>query len=130
MVFGCIGCLLIACCLGLIAATPTLILPRLGLASLGGPTGDDWADGIENVDISAWESTSWGHIRIQQDTANVYDTNSTDAAVSETKTKGDTLEYYGFDESMTFFKVKTSGGSEGYVAVNDAEIPIEPIQAG
>jgi hypothetical protein len=129
-VFGCIGCLLLACCAGLIAATPTLILPRLGIASLGGPAGDDWADGIENVDISAWESTSWGHIRIQQDTVNVYEANSTDASVAETKGMGDTLEYYGFDESMTFFKVKTAGGSEGFIAVADAEIPIEPIQAG
>ena len=104
--------------------------PRLGLSALGGPSGDTWAADIENVDISAWESTSWGHIRIQQDSANVYESNNTEAAVAETKTKGDTLEYYGFDESMTFFKVKTSSGSEGYVPVDQAEIPIEPIQAG
>ena len=122
VIFGCLGCLLLLCCIGIIAAIPTVILPAIGAGSyLGAASADDW----ENTDWTEWETTSWGKIKITNGSASVYDANSTSAGVLETKNQGDQLDYYGFDDTFEFYKVKTGGGKDGYIKLLEAEIAFE-----
>ena len=122
VIFGCVGCLLLLCCIGIIAAIPTVILPAVGAGSyLGASSADDW----ENTDWTEWETSSWGKIKITNGSASVYNANNTSATVLETKNQGDQLEYYGFDDTFEFYKVKTAGGEDGYVKLLEAEIAFE-----
>jgi len=122
IIFGCVGCLLLLCCAGVIAAIPTVILPAFGGATyLGAASSDDW----ENTDWTEWETTSWGKIKITTGSANVYDANNSGATVLETKNQGDQIDYYGFDDTFEFYKVKATGGKDGYVKLLEAEIAFE-----
>ena len=79
---------------------------------------------------SAWntpatfEDVAWGEIRLTRDPTNIYTNNSTTAVVAETRGKGDKVDYYGFDDTSVFFKVKTSEGPFGYVYLDDAEMEV------
>ena len=70
------------------------------------------------------DDVAWGDLRLVGEPTNLYTTGSTTSVVLETRTKGDKVSYYGFDDSGMYYKVKTNGGTMGYVYLSDAEMEI------
>jgi len=83
--------------------------------------GNQW---YETTDWSQISEVSWGEIRLIGDPTNVYASNSTGATVTETRDKGTKVEYYGFDDTGTYYKVKTMSGGDGYVLLGEAEMEV------
>ncbi len=78
----------------------------------------------ETQELTAISEVAWGEIRLTGDPTNVYSSNSTAASVTETRQRGTKVDYYGFDDSGAFYRVKTTGGEEGYVALGEAEMEV------
>ena len=64
-----------------------------------------------------------GQVTVISDTASVYASNSTSSGSLETRTKGEKLDWYGFDATAAFYKVRTAAGADGYMPVVDAQMP-------
>jgi hypothetical protein len=115
-IIGCLlaGCLIFICCGGLAAGgfvfKPT-IMSMLGMGAYEYDTtdltSDDW---------------SWGTLKASVDTLNVYESGSSSASVLESHAKGDTFEYYGMDDTLMYYKVKTGDGKDGYVSISEVEV--------
>jgi len=109
---GC-GCLVIFCCFGIIGS---YVLFGMGLlADAYDYDGYDYDSGMYASAPTEGEAAWNGQLRMLSDTVDVYASNSTTATVVESRAKGETLEYYGFDDSFSFYRVKTASGGEGYV---------------
>jgi len=114
LIIGCLGCLSLICCSSLIVFGVLYVYP-VYIADAGGALDSQWAE---------MEAASWGEIKLTAE-AKVYASNSTGASVLENHASGDKLEYHGFDDSYEFYKVKTGGGTDGYVELMKAEIVFE-----
>jgi hypothetical protein len=115
LIMGCLGCLGLICCSGLIAFVVLWVVPVYFASNATGGADSQWAE---------FETSSWGEIKLTTE-AKVYASNSTGASVLEDRISGDKLEYYGFDDSFEFYKVKTGGGTDGYVELMKAEIAFD-----
>ncbi|MDP7113825.1 MAG: hypothetical protein QGH45_17785 [Myxococcota bacterium] len=86
---------------------------------------NDWNDsgwydsGVTTGTYSEW---SWGQLKVTSTSASIYSTNSTGGTVAETKASGDVFDYYGFDDSLAFYKIKTAAGTDGYIQTTDVEL--------
>ena len=69
-----------------------------------------------------YQEWSWGQLKVTSSSASVYSTNSTGGTVVETKSSGDVFDYYGFDDSLVFYKIKTASGTDGYIQTTDVEL--------
>jgi len=107
------------CCIGLYAGSV------VGFAGMGNDPWDDWYDSgwyDSGTTIGAYEDWVWGDLKVTRDAAvNVYSTNSSSSTVLETKAKDETFSYYGYDDTFTYYKIKTSSGSYGYVLSTEVE---------
>ena len=70
------------------------------------------------------EEAAWGDLRFIGDPTHIYTTASTTSAVLETRTKGEKVSYYGFDDTGMYFKVKTQTDVMGFVHLDEAEMEI------
>lgn len=105
------GCLLLFCCGGLVA----WVFGLGGLSMIRGLL----ADADPSSDPGAAE-TLLGDVTIDVDTATIYASNSTDSSVIDTAQQGETVEWLGWDETLTFFRVRTADGEEGYLLSTEA----------
>jgi hypothetical protein len=64
-----------------------------------------------------------GEIKIIVESARVYAAGSDDSGVVEIRDEGERLDWYGYDSSGEYYKVRTGSGSNGYIRVTDATIP-------
>ncbi len=87
----------------------------------GGGGSSDWDDWSTDTGL---DSDSWGKIKATQSTT-IYASPSDTAASVGTLSQGDKVEYYGWDDSFNYYKVKTADGSDGYVKLLEAEIVFE-----
>ena len=85
---------------------------------------DDPADSWETYDWGGLDSEdwSWGNLQVSENATPIYAQPNTYSGVLETRHKGDVLEYYGFDDSLTYFKVKTSRGDIGWLESTRADL--------
>lgn len=63
----------------------------------------------------------WGQIAFAKDPTNVYESNTSSSKVLETRERGDKVDYYGMDDTDSFYRIKTKGGDWGYVLGTHAE---------
>ncbi len=109
------GCVLLTCCVGLAGGVGYLVWQEQQSSYY------DWGTYDWGTSSNDWSNVSWGQIKITADSATVYSSNSVSSSVLETKSKGDKLEYYGWDDTFLYYKVK-SGGQDGYVEMTKAEV--------
>ncbi len=95
-VIGCLlaGCLLFVCCGGLAAGGFYFKASLLSMLGMGGY-------GYDATDLTT-DDWSWGTLKVSVDSLDVYETGSSSASVLETKSKGDTFEYYGMDDTLMY----------------------------
>ncbi len=72
----------------------------------------------------AYEEMAWGEVRVTADPTNVYTSGSTASVVLETKAKGTKIDYFGYDDTGFYYKVKTEAGTFGYVNYSEAEMEV------
>jgi len=113
------GCVLLTCCLSMVAGIGYAIYAEQQSSYYDWGT-YDW--GTTNTED--WSNISWGQIKVIGDSAPVYSSNSTTSSVLETKSKGDKIDYYGWDDTFLYYKVK-SGGQDGYIEMTKSEIYYE-----
>ncbi len=106
------GCLLLFCCGGLAA----WVLVGGGLGLIQGLL----ADAGDAHEPTATE-TLLGDVTISVDSATIYASNSTDSSVIETAAQGETVEWLGWDDTLTFFRVRTQDGKEGFLLSTQAQ---------
>jgi len=87
----------------------------------GGGSSTDWDDW--STDTTS-DSDSWGKIKATKSTTIYANPDETSSSLG-TMNEGDKLEYYGWDDSFNYYKVKTADGSDGYVKLLEAEIVFE-----
>jgi len=75
----------------------------------------DWGE----VDSGDW---SWGRLTMSEASTPIYAQPDTSSSVLETRDQGDVLEYYGLDDALLFYKVKTVSGDTGYVEIGSVEV--------
>ena len=110
------GCVLFFCCAGLLGAGAVGFLKYQASQTAF----DDWYDyGVDTTSLDSW---SWGKVKVNVASANIYESNSTSATVVETKSSGDSFDYYGFDDTLEFYKVKTASGADGYIKTTEVEL--------
>ena len=61
-------------------------------------------------------------LRVITSVAMIYTSNDSESEVLEAHRDGDRLDWYGYDSTMDFYKVQTTTGVDGYMAVVDATI--------
>ena len=105
------GCVLLVCCGGLIlwlvVGGGLGVFTRL-IADAGSAQDGDTTE------------TLLGDVTVAVDSATIYASNSTDSSVIDTAQQGDTVEWLGWDETLTFFRVRTADGKEGYLLSTEA----------
>ena len=112
------GFALCCCCFGMYAGAGA------GFAGLGNDPWDDWYDSgwyDSGTAVAAYEDWVWGDLKVTKPSVNVYSTNSTTSTVLETGAKDETFSYYGYDDTFTYYKIKTTSGSDGYVLTTEVE---------
>ncbi len=114
-IIGCLlgGCLIFICC-GALAFAGFYFTTVMSLLGMG-------AYDYDTTDLTA-DDWSWGTLKASVDTLNVYESGSSSASVLETHSKGDTFEYYGMDDTLMYYKVKTGNGKDGYVSISEVEV--------
>ncbi len=84
-------------------------------------TGDGTVGYVSTADAEM--AVHQGEIKVIVESARVYATGSDSAGVLEVRSEGERLDWYGYDSSGEYYKVRTASGSNGYIRVTDATIP-------
>jgi len=121
------GCLLLACCcfIPIMGGTAYYYWQRQQMDYWNGYDWGTW-ETAPAYDTTAYatEDIAWGDLRFIGDPTLIYTTASTSSVVLETRTKGEKVSYYGFDDAGMYYKVKTGAGTMGFVHLNEAEMEI------
>ncbi len=119
-----VGCLLLVCCGGPLAYGGYWFSQMRARAAAEVDAVRQAAAQEALMEPGELSDVSWGEITLAQDPTNVYESNTSSSAVLETRERGDLVDYYGFDTSASFFKVKTRDGKDGFVLMTHAEMSV------
>jgi hypothetical protein len=121
-----LGCLLLLFCgfVPIMGATGMYVWQKRQAAYYGYDWGSTWAQPAYPQPVVNYEEMAWGQIVLKQEPTNLYTSGSTSSVVLETQPKGTKADYFGYDDTGFFYKVKTTTGTFGYVDFNHAEMEV------